>query len=102
MHYGKQIRRLAQQENLSIYFLPTYCPELAPVETTFSLIKRRIITANKEKKFSFQKDEGKLAIFKALWEIHPTTIWKIWLEVIKVVKELIIEWAKQPNLQISE
>ena len=102
MYYGKQVRRLVQQENLSIYFLITYCSELAPVETAFSLTKQKIITSNKEKKFSFQKDEGKQAILEALWELCPTTIWKIWLEVIKVAKEWIIEWAMQPNRSILE
>ena len=55
VHYGKQVRRLVQQDNLSIYFQPTYCPELAPVKAAFSLIKQRIIQQIRKRSSDFKK-----------------------------------------------
>ena len=40
--WKKIIKRLAIEEDLKMLFLPAYCPELALIETLFSLIKAKV------------------------------------------------------------
>ena len=65
----EKVRRLDQQENLSLYLLPNYYSELDLVETSTLLIKQIIIIVNKEMIFIYENDKGKQAIFKILWEL---------------------------------
>ena len=42
-HKTKMVKDFAQSLSLKLYFLPSYSPELAPVETYFSIFKNNLI-----------------------------------------------------------
>ena len=91
IHHGWIIKRLTIEEDLKMLFLPAYYPELAPIETLFSLIKTKVRRNVDEEQWDFSKDTGTLKIASVLSLISRETIQGIWIKVVGFSKAIILK-----------
>lgn len=57
-------------------FLPAYSPDLAPIETVFSLLKTNITKLAQKTTVRFTQKTGSLVLYKALKGVTAATIVK--------------------------
>jgi transposase len=69
IHVSKLMRKVARNIDLKFSFLPPYCPEIAPVELMFDIIKSKMSPKRREKVVNFSKKEGMETIVQATEEM---------------------------------
>ena len=84
IHKGKLTQGLLKKLSYKVFYIPANSSEFAPVEMSFSLLKRTLSESNKNKdiKFSFRQNLSK--IYQSLQSLISKTIIK--LEIIKFYK----------------
>jgi transposase len=90
IHQAKSLKVLEKSRELKFYFLPPYCPTLAPVETMFGIIKRKIKSQYIYGKLNFSKESGRKAIVEATNAIYIKIIQKLWIKFVEIAKTCII------------
>jgi transposase len=91
IHHSKKVKRFANSEKLKMYFLPSYCPELAPVELMFGWIKAKIRAVYSEEGLNFSEESGKSTICSILGSISKESRQKIWIKEIREARKCILE-----------
>ena len=70
--------------------VPSYSPNLAPVEMVFGVLKRKI-WCMKAKKIDFSKPNGRRTLANVLKKLHNDTWKRMWLNLIWEAKKTLIE-----------
>ena len=90
VHSSDSTKKLFDYLNLNIFYLPPYCPHLAPVELLFKIIKTKIRSKFSEIEVNFEKDSGKQLIYNSMNDVTPFHIKQLWKWFVKEAKKLII------------
>ena len=79
------IRNLSGLLGITLLYLPAYCPESAPVEIYFALMKRHTAKASKRSMIDFSKEEGARVILGALVSCGAGDAISCWYHLIKLI-----------------
>ena len=79
---AKTIEWLRNQQ-ISVQFLPPYCPTLAPVETLFKFIKSGVRKLSKHKEINFSKPSGVEIIRKSCSQVTDEARHEAWISFVR-------------------
>ena len=88
VHQSKIVIKDLQLWGVKYLFLPSYSPELAPVELFFGILKQRILRT-KTKTLNLQKESGIKEIARELKKISAEIVQKLWKHTHEKYKLLI-------------
>ena len=88
VHQSKIVIEHLQLWGVKYLFLPSYSPELAPVELFFGILKQRILRT-KTKTLNLQKESGIKEIARELEKISAEIVQKLWKHTHEKYKLLI-------------
>ena len=89
IHHSEFTQRTMRNLNIETIYLPSYFPEITPVELWFKAEKSVIRNRYTFDRLEFSKETGKIAIIESLSCISRGSMQKWWLEVINKLKEWI-------------
>ena len=78
VHWAKAVISFLKEENISVYFIPPYWPELEPIEKYFSILKRIVCINAEDKSINLKLKEGAEHIENWIKEIPTKTIINLW------------------------
>ena len=89
IHKGKLTQGLLKKLSYKVFYIPAYSPEFAPVEMSFSLLKRTLSESNKNKgiKLSFRQNLTK--IYQSLQSLTSKTIKRMFGRLFKTMKDYL-------------
>jgi putative transposase len=58
IHKGKEIKQLAERHNVRIAYLPTYSPDLNPIEQAWSVLKMKVRNLVSQQNISIRSSKG--------------------------------------------
>ena len=90
-HRTKKVKEFAQRSSLRLYFLPSYSPELAPVETYFSKLKCNVIKEEGNRSWNLKSKMGMDLAIKAIRNIGPDFIKSLWRHYFESLKKEIAQ-----------
>ena len=82
-------------------FLVPYCPEIAPVEQAFGIIKSKLRSNGIPKTINFDKDEGIQLILNLVASISHASWEKMWINVIQEAKATLVKMKEDSNRPIQ-
>ena len=91
IHLTKQSKELSKDLGFEIMTLPPYCPQLAPWELVFGMVKKIVSKGSIDKCINFSKSSGKVVIAKALQSLDTIKTLNMWKNIIHQAKRIIIE-----------
>ena len=100
-HSLKLTKRIIKGLPFSVRFLAPYCPEVAPVEKAFGIIKSKMRAIGGSKLIHFDKPDGIELIFELIASISQCSWKQTWIEIIKECKRTIIDSLKN-DLKTNE
>ena len=71
VHWAKAVIDFIKEENINVYFIPPYWPELAPIEKYFSILKRIVCINTEDKTINFKWKERAVHIENELKRFQP-------------------------------
>ena len=89
-HTSKVIKRIINSLSFKTWYLAPYCPEVAPVEQAFGLIKSKLRAYDPYFSINFDKQSGAETILKLISSISNASWSKAWLDVIRESKKTIL------------
>jgi transposase len=95
IHSSKLSKSCQDELNCRIEFIPPYTPTLAPIELVFGVVKKRMKSLMELQAINFSKNDGKVAIIKALNAISYETFNKIWVKLTKEARSSTIKTIKE-------
>ena len=97
LHLTEEVQKIAQIIGVELNWLPPYSPTLAPVETAFGVIKRKIWTTKSKEKINFSKPSGRKVIIDILKTVTYDILIGVWLHFIWEAKKLMIDvyWSNK-------
>ena len=88
IHQANIILEYIESSKLRWVFLPQYCPELAPVETAFAILKQKAwMNANRE--IDLQSKQGVHLVEKWFQEMRGLTIRRLWARFYTLMRTLL-------------
>ena len=88
-HRTKMVKEFALSLSLKLYFLPSYSPELAPVETYFSILKNNLIKVAGHWSWNLKSKMGTDLVSKAVQHIDGDVIKSLWKSYFGLLKKEI-------------
>ena len=89
-HTSKVTKRIINSLSFKTRYLAPYCPEVAPVEQAFGLIKSKLRAYDPYFSINFDKQSGVETILKLISSISNASWSKAWLDVIRESKKTIL------------
>ena len=87
-HSSQLTKRIIKDFQFSVRFLAPYCPEVAPVEKAFGIIKSKMRAIEGSKLINFDKPGGIELIFELIASISQYSWRHEWIEIIKEWKRM--------------
>ena len=88
IHRAKNVKSYWRSIGVSLYYLPSYCPELAPIELYFSRLKANMIE-NIEHQIDLKSDASLPIISRCIQAISKEWIRKVWQNFFSSVRNEI-------------
>ena len=91
IHLTESVRRLAKTTGIELNSIPSYSPNLAPVEMVFGVWKRKIWCMKSKEIIDFSKPSGRRTLVNVLKTLHSDAWKRMWLNFIWEAKKAMIE-----------
>ena len=88
-HRAKKVMEFAKEQQLKLFYLPSYWPELAPIESYFSKLKHSVIVNAKEERINLKTKNGVKMIKDISSTVERKYIKSLWGRFIKDVQQKI-------------
>ena len=89
IHHSEFTKRAIRDLNIDAIYLPSYSPEMAPVELWFKAVKSVIRKRYTFDRLDFSKETGKRAIIESISSVSREYMQRWWLDVVHKLKEWI-------------
>ena len=89
-HSSRLTKKVIEGLEFKIRFLTPYCPEVAPVERVFGLIKSKLRFIGGTQSINFDKQEGIELIFELIISIREDSWKQTWIGVIREGRRSIV------------
>ena len=99
IHRTNIVKTTASREKFTMYLLPQYSPDLAPVELMFGAVKRKIKGEIWRQGCRFSSECGKDAIIQAWASIGQESITRMWMTMIRQAKKYILNGQRRLKLE---
>ena len=96
-HRAKELKVFSWKNSLKLYFIPVYSPELAPIETYFSLLKSFAIKEANHSLINLKSNKGMKTIMKAIQKIDSRYIKSLWMGYMNTLSI----WLDQIETKVS-
>ena len=89
VHSVKATIQALKEIGICIYFIPPYCPELAPIENYFSILKQEVLSKWEATQINLNSSEGKEFIMKWSESLQESIIRSLWDNHLDEIKNII-------------
>jgi hypothetical protein len=96
-HTSKYTKSMISSMGLTVRYTPPYCPEVAPVEQIFGILKAKIREQTCLEKISLEKGKTAKLIFEIIGGVKLGSLLKPWAVVAKECKRTILEIKQALN-----
>ena len=90
-HRTKMVKEFDLNLSLKLYYLPSYSPELAPVETCFSILNSNLIKIAGHWSLNLKSKMGMDLVSKAVQHIDGNVIKSLWKSYFVLLKKEITD-----------
>ena len=95
VHSAKVTIKALKDIGVNVYFIPPYCPELAPIEKYFSILKNLVLTKWDANSLNLKTPQGIELIEDSIQEIKECWIRSLWIYYFDEVEEIISSHKNQ-------
>ena len=99
VHLSKITKASARSQELRIMTLPPYCPDMAPVEFIFGMIKKRLSVVKNKTVLDYGKLDGRIKIAEAVLDLTAEKVRNLWRNLVEHLKEVILECNRKLILE---
>ena len=78
VHSAKETLKYMKEAKINVYFIPPYCPELAPIEKYLSILKQRVLNKGISSPINLNSSKGKELIKQWTQEMKESDIKSLW------------------------
>ena len=78
VHSAKETLKYMKEAKINVCFIPLYCPELAPIEKYFSILKQRVLNKGISNPINLNSSNGKELIEQWTQEMKESDIKSLW------------------------
>ena len=89
IHIGKLTYKLLKKLSYKVFYIPAYSPEFAPVEMSFSLLKRTLSESNKNKGIRLLFRQNLTKIYQSLRLLTSKTLKRMFGRLFKTMKDYL-------------
>ena len=93
IYRAKAVREYWKQNDIKVYFLPAYSPELSPIEMYFSRFKNLLIEYAGNNSLDLRSEKAIKIITKWTKKIDWNFVKKLWTKLLEMMKDHIKEIA---------
>ena len=90
IHRSKIAMWNLKYKGINVYFLPIYSPELAPVELYFSVLKKYVLAASKERPMNLKSEEAESMIKRCAQSIDRSSVKNMWRVLTRKMSSTIL------------
>ena len=91
IHRSRNVLSFWKNQQLKLFFIPQYCPEMAPIEVFFAMLKKKLSLKIQRKLVRAGKEEGFKMIKETIQSIEMHLISSLWRKFIENIRESINE-----------
>ena len=97
IHRASYVKKYIEDKKLSVAYLPTYSPEMAPVERYFSMLKKIVIKQWSGMHIDWKSEKSWRLLKQSMLLIQPRSVQKLWLTFTFELKKNLIDIADLIN-----
>lgn len=94
IHRTKIVHDFAERENIKLFYLPPYAPELAPIETYFAKLKSSAVRRAGWELINLKSKAGVRLVLDVIKNIKSDYIKSLWTNYMNLLKDELIKFGQ--------